>query len=106
MRKKADADDQIATIAPNELSYKQFAQNWACLIKKIYEVDTVGMPQKPGDFMTCTAMSINGVRTGMATIPPVVLPIPRGPRQALTVWCAVAPGGTPPILIVLLARGQ
>jgi hypothetical protein len=27
MRKKADVDDLIATIAPNELSSKQFAQN-------------------------------------------------------------------------------
>jgi hypothetical protein len=49
MRKKADADDHIATIAPNELSPKQFAQNWARLIPKIYEVDPLVCPQCQGN---------------------------------------------------------
>ena len=49
MRKKADADDHIATIAPNELSPKQFAQNWARLIQKIYEVDPLVCPQCQGN---------------------------------------------------------
>jgi hypothetical protein len=49
MRKKADADDHISTIAPNELSPKQFAQNWARLIRKIYEVDPLVCPQCQGN---------------------------------------------------------
>ena len=49
MRKKADADDQIAAIASNELSPEQFAQNWARLIQKIYEVDPLVCPQCQGD---------------------------------------------------------
>ena len=49
MRKKADTDDHIATIAPNELSSKQFAQNWARLIQKIYEVDPLICPQCHGN---------------------------------------------------------
>ena len=39
MRKKADADDTISTIMPNELSSNEARQNWARLIQKIYEVD-------------------------------------------------------------------
>lgn len=49
MRKKADADEQIATIAPNELSPKQFAQSWARLIQKIYEVDPLVCPKCQGE---------------------------------------------------------
>ncbi len=49
MRKKADADDQIATIAPNGLSPEQFARNWARLVQKIYEVDPLICPQCQGD---------------------------------------------------------
>jgi hypothetical protein len=49
MRKKADADDYIATIAPNELSPKQFAQNRARLIQKIYEVDPLVCPKCQGN---------------------------------------------------------
>ena len=32
LRKKADADDNIPAIIPNELSSKEFRQNWARLI--------------------------------------------------------------------------
>ncbi len=44
-----NVDDQIATIASNELSPEQFAQNWARLIQKIYEVDPLVCPQCQGD---------------------------------------------------------
>ena len=39
MRKKADADNTIPAIMPNELSSKKTRQNWARLIQKNYEVD-------------------------------------------------------------------
>jgi len=48
LRKKAQADDEIATMMPNELSSKQFRQNWARLIKKIYEVDPLICPKCQG----------------------------------------------------------
>ena len=34
LRKKADADNQLPTIIPGEMSPKEFRQNWARLIKK------------------------------------------------------------------------
>jgi len=39
MRKKADTDDDIPAVIPNEISSKGSRQNWARLIQKIYEVD-------------------------------------------------------------------
>jgi hypothetical protein len=39
MRKKANTDDTIQTIMPNELSSSEARQNWARLIQKIYKVD-------------------------------------------------------------------
>ena len=39
MSKKANADDVIPAIMPNELSSSGAKQNWARLIQKIYEVD-------------------------------------------------------------------
>gem|GEM_PF-3170013 len=49
MRKKAQMDDQIPTVAPGEMSAKQFRQNWARLIQKIYEVDPLICPKCLGD---------------------------------------------------------
>ena len=48
MRKKADADDTIPAIMPNELSSKEARQNWARLIQKIYEVDPLVCPKCQG----------------------------------------------------------
>jgi len=48
MRKKADADDVIPTIMPNELSSNKARQNWARLIQKIYEVDPLICPKCNG----------------------------------------------------------
>jgi hypothetical protein len=39
MRKKAGTDDTIPAVIPNEMASKEFRQNWARLIQKIYEVD-------------------------------------------------------------------
>lgn len=44
MRKKADNDHVIASIAPGEMSSKEFRRNWARLIKKIYETDPLCCP--------------------------------------------------------------
>gem|GEM_PF-5007792 len=49
MRKKAQLDDQIPTVAPGQMSAKQFRQNWARLIQKIYEVDPLICPKCLGD---------------------------------------------------------
>ena len=48
MRKKADADDTIPTIMPNEMSSSEARQNWARLIQKIYEVDPLVCPKCQG----------------------------------------------------------
>ena len=48
MRKKADADDTIPTIMPNEMSGRVAKQNWARLIQKIYEVDPLICPKCNG----------------------------------------------------------
>jgi len=48
MRKKADADDTIPTIMPNEMSGSEARQNWARLIQKIYEVDPLICPKCQG----------------------------------------------------------
>jgi len=45
MRKKANTDDTIPTVIPNEMSSKEFRQNWARLIQKIYEVDPLTCPK-------------------------------------------------------------
>ncbi len=44
MRKKTETDDAIPSIAPGELTSKQFRRRWAMLIKKIYEVDPLCCP--------------------------------------------------------------
>ncbi|MDA3789849.1 MAG: hypothetical protein PF503_15295 [Desulfobacula sp.] len=41
MRKKANIDDSIPAIIPNEMSSKEFRQNWARLIQKVYGADYV-----------------------------------------------------------------
>jgi len=48
MRKKAEADDTIPKIMPNEMSSKEAKQNWARLIQKIYEVDPLICPKCQG----------------------------------------------------------
>ncbi len=45
MRKKAETDHVIPSIAPGEMSSKQFRRNWARLIQKIYEVDPLCCPK-------------------------------------------------------------
>jgi hypothetical protein len=45
MRIKADTDDTILAVMPNEMSSKEFRQNWARLIQKIYEVDPFVCPK-------------------------------------------------------------
>ena len=45
LRKKADTDNQLPTIIAGEMSSKQFRQNWARLIQKIYEVDPLVCPK-------------------------------------------------------------
>jgi hypothetical protein len=44
MRKKAGTDDTVPSIAPGELTSKQFRRRWARLIQKIYEVDPLCCP--------------------------------------------------------------
>jgi hypothetical protein len=48
LRKKADTDDNIPAIIPNELSSKEFRQNWARLIQKVYEFDPLICPKCQG----------------------------------------------------------
>jgi len=48
MRKKAGTDDTIPAVMPNELSSKESRQNWARLIRKIYEVDPLVCPKCQG----------------------------------------------------------
>ena len=48
MRKKTDQDDTIPAVIPNEMSSKEFRQNWARLIQKIYEVDPLICPKCQG----------------------------------------------------------
>ncbi len=45
MRKKADLDDTIPAVIPNDMSSKESRQNWARLIQKIYEVDPLICPK-------------------------------------------------------------
>ncbi len=44
MREKAETDDAIPSIAPGELTSKQFRRSRAMLIQKIYEVDPLCCP--------------------------------------------------------------
>ncbi len=48
MRKKADTDDSILSVVANEKPSKEFRQNWARLIQKIYEVDPLICPKCHG----------------------------------------------------------
>jgi hypothetical protein len=48
MRKKAGTDDTIPVVMPNDISSKEFRQNWARLIQKIYEVDPLLCPKCQG----------------------------------------------------------
>jgi len=48
MRKKADIDDIIPTIMPNEVPSKEARQNWTRLIQKIYAVDSLICPKCQG----------------------------------------------------------
>ena len=49
LRKKAEADDDIPGIVENEMSSKEWRQNWARLIQKIYEVDPLKCPKCQGE---------------------------------------------------------
>jgi len=48
MRKKAGMDDTIPAVMPNKTSSKESRQNWARLIRKIYEVDPLVCPKCQG----------------------------------------------------------
>ena len=48
MRKKAGTDDTIPAVIPNEMSSKEFRQNWDRLIQKIYEVNPLICPKCQG----------------------------------------------------------
>jgi len=47
-RKNADADDLIACILEPELTDKAFRQNWARIIRKIYEVNPLSCAKCSG----------------------------------------------------------
>ena len=47
-RKKADQDDEIASIIESDLPDKAFRKSWARLIQKIYEVDPLICPKCHG----------------------------------------------------------
>ncbi|MFX0200487.1 MAG: transposase [Candidatus Hodarchaeota archaeon] len=47
LREKADADNQLPTIIPGEMSSKEFRQNWARLIKNLLS-GPPGMSKMPG----------------------------------------------------------
>jgi hypothetical protein len=48
MRKKANTDDAIPAVVPNEMSSKKSRQNWAHLIQKVYKVDPLLCPMCQG----------------------------------------------------------
>jgi hypothetical protein len=48
MRKKAGTHDTIPAVIPNATSSKEFRQNWARLIQKMYEVDPLICPKCQG----------------------------------------------------------
>ena len=41
-------DDKIPAVIPNEMSSKEFRQNWARLIQKVYEVEPLLCPKCDG----------------------------------------------------------
>jgi hypothetical protein len=45
LRKKAGVDDQVTALIESEISTKEFHQNWARLIQKIYHVDPLLCPK-------------------------------------------------------------
>ena len=45
LRKKAGVDDQVPALIESEISTKEFRQNWARLIQKIYHVDPLLCPK-------------------------------------------------------------
>ena len=52
--------------------------------------------------MTCTAMSGNGVRTGMGITPQALLLTPPDHRAVRTGWVEAVAGATPPGTVVQL----
>ena len=54
MRKKANIDDTIPAVIPNEVSSREFRQNWARLIQKVYEVDPLLCPKCQGTMTRST----------------------------------------------------
>ena len=49
LRKKAETDDDVPGIVENEMSSKEWRQNWARLIQKVYEVDPLIYPKCQGE---------------------------------------------------------
>ncbi len=49
LRKKTKSDNKISAIIPGEMSSKEFRQNWARLIKKVYNVDPLLCPLCMGE---------------------------------------------------------
>ncbi len=43
-----ESDDVIQAVIPNEMSSREFRQNWARLIQKVYEVDPLLCPKCQG----------------------------------------------------------
>jgi hypothetical protein len=48
MRKKTGTDDTIPAVMQDDMPSKEFRQNWARLIQKIYEVDPLVCPKYQG----------------------------------------------------------
>jgi hypothetical protein len=45
LRKKAGTDDQVPALIESDISSKEFRQNWARLIQKVYHVDPLLCPK-------------------------------------------------------------
>ena len=54
LREKADTDDVIPVIVKDQISSRQWRQNWARLIQKIYEVDPLLCPKCQGKMRIIT----------------------------------------------------
>jgi len=48
LRKKVGTDGQVPTLIDSDISRKEFRQNWARLIQKIYHVDPLLCPKCSG----------------------------------------------------------
>ena len=57
MRKKANQNDNIPAVIPNEMFSKEFGQSWARLIQKIYAVDPLICPKCQGQMRIISFIS-------------------------------------------------